>query len=109
MLNKFWESIGSHLADRWLEYIFGPAFLFWAGGLGLYAWKTGWSQVLKDIQALTPFHQGSWIVLALFALIFSSVLIQAIRFPILRFLEGYWPWPFNYLGLGIVALRNCAT
>ena len=34
MLNKFWESIGTKVADRWLEYLFGPAFLFWAGGLG---------------------------------------------------------------------------
>ena len=41
MLSKFWESIGSDLAERWLEYIFGPAFLFWAGGCGIYVWKTG--------------------------------------------------------------------
>jgi hypothetical protein len=106
MLNKFWESIGSNIAERWLEYIFGPAFLFWAGGLGLYAWKTGWQTVLKNAQALTPFQQGIWIVLSLLVLIFSSVLMQALRFPILRLLEGYWAWPFNYFGLGIVALRK---
>jgi hypothetical protein len=106
MLDKFWESIGSDLAERWLEYIFGPAFLFWAGGFGLYAWQTGWQVILKEAQAQTQFQQGSWIVLALFVLAFSSVLMQAIRFPILRLLEGYWPWPFNYLGLGIVALRK---
>lgn len=106
MLDKFWESISTDLAERWLEYIFGPALLFWAGGLGLYAWKTGWQALLKDVQALTPFQQASWIVLALLVLVFSSVLMQAIRFPILRLLEGYWPWPFNFLGLGIVALRK---
>ena len=106
MLDKFWESIGSNLAERWLEYIFGPAFLFWAGGLGLYAWRTGWQATLKEAQALTQFQQGSWLVLALLVLVFSSVLMQAIRFPILRLLEGYWPWPFNYLGLGIVALQK---
>ncbi len=106
MLNKFWESIGSNVAERWIEYIFGPAFLFWAGGLGLFAWKTGWQDVLKYVQVLTPFQQGSWVILALLVLVFSSVLTQTIRFPVLRFLEGYWPWPFNYLSLGIIALRK---
>lgn len=106
MLNKFWESIGSNVAERWVEYIIGPAFLFWAGGFGLFVWRTGWQTVLNDAQALSPFQQGTWLVLALFILIFSSVLMQAIRFPILRLLEGYWVWPFNYLGLGIVALQR---
>ena len=106
MLTKFWENIGSKVAERWLEYIFGPAFLFWAGGLGLYVWKTGWREVLKDVQVLTQFQQVSWIVLALLILVFSSVLMQAIRFPILQLLEGYWPWPFRFLGAKIVALRR---
>lgn len=106
MLNKFWENMGTKAAERWLEYIFGPAFLFWAGGFGLYTWQTGWQTVLKDIQNLTPFQQGGWIVLALLILAFSSVFMQAIRFPILRLLEGYWPWPFSYLRMGIVALRK---
>jgi hypothetical protein len=106
MLNKFWESIGANVAERWLEYIFGPAMLFWVGGIGLYVWQTGWQSTLKSVQVLTPFQQGSWLVLTLFILVFSSILMQAIRFPILRLLEGYWAWPFNYLGLGIVALRK---
>jgi hypothetical protein len=104
MLNKFWENIGTKVAERWLEYIFGPAFLFWAGGFGLFVWQTGWQKVLKDVQKLTPFQQGSWIVLALLVLVFSSVLMQALRFPFLRLLEGYWPWPFNYLCMWIVTL-----
>jgi hypothetical protein len=106
MLNKFWENMGTKVTERWLEYIFGPAFLFWAGGFGLFAWQTGWQKVLKDVQKLTPFQQGSWIVLALLVLVFSSVLMQAIRFTILRLLEGYWPWPIGYLRMGIVALRK---
>jgi len=106
MLDKFWESIGSDLAERWLEYIFGPAFLFWAGGVGLYVWKTGWSTVLADMQVLTPFQQVMWIVLALMVLVFSSTLMRAIHFPLLRLLEGYWPLPFNFLGLGVVAIRK---
>jgi hypothetical protein len=106
MLNRFWESIGSNIAERWLDYVFGPAFLFWAGGLALYAWKTGWQAILRRLQALDPFQQASWIVLALLLLVFSSVLMQALRFPILRFLEGYWPWPLSYLGEWIVMLQK---
>jgi hypothetical protein len=106
MLTKFWESLGSNLAERWLEYIFGPAFLFWAGGLGLIAWQTGWQTVLNTAQALTPFQQGSWIILGLLVLVFSSVFMQAIRFPILRLLEGYWSWPFRSLSARIVDWRR---
>jgi hypothetical protein len=106
MLDNFWKSIGTKVAECWVEYIFGPAFLFWAGGLGLYAWKTGWQAALHDVQTLTPFQQGVWLVLALLTLIFSSVLMQALRYPILRILEGYWPWPIHYLRPGIVTIRK---
>lgn len=106
MLDKFWGSIGSTVSERLLEYIFGPAFLFWAGGIGLYVWATNWQQVLNNIQSLNQFQQGSWIILTLLALAFSSALIQAIRFPVLRLLEGYWPWPLNYLCTAIIALRR---
>ncbi|MBI5965470.1 MAG: hypothetical protein HY863_18490 [Chloroflexi bacterium] len=106
MLDKFWESISSNLVDRWLEYIFGPPFLFWVGGLGLYVWQTGWQNLLTELQSMTLMQQSIWIILALLVLVFSSLLMQALRFPILRLLEGYWPWPFNYLGLGIIALRR---
>jgi len=109
MLDKFWEGIGTNLAQRWLEYIFGPAFLFWAGGFGLYAWKTGWQGLLINAQMSTQFQQIIWIVMALLILVFSSVMMQAIRFPILRLLEGYWPWPVNYLGKAIIAWRKAAV
>lgn len=106
MLTKFWESLGSNVAERWLEYIFGPVFFFWAGGFGLYVWKTGWQSVLNVIQALTPFQQGSWIILGLIILVFSSVFMRAIRFPILRLIEGYWPGPFRSLSAKIAAWRR---
>ena len=106
MLDKFWGSITTDLAKRWMDYIFGPAFLFWMSGLGLYIWRTGWQEKLAQIQSSTPFQQGIWIFVGLLVLIFSSALLQALRFPILRLLEGYWFWPLNYLGQGIIALRT---
>ena len=106
MLDNFWASMGSRLAERWLEYIFGQAFFFWAGGFALYAWKTGWQNVLQRIQSLTPFQQGGWLVLTLLLLAFSSVLMRALRYPILRLLEGYWPWPLDHISRPIVAVRK---
>jgi hypothetical protein len=106
MLSKFWESIGSNLAKRWIEYIFGPAFLFWAGGFGIFIWKTGWQETLTKLQNLTKIQQGVGILFFLLLLVFSSLILSALRFPILRILEGYWPWPFHYLGLGVVELRK---
>jgi hypothetical protein len=106
MLDKFWESMGTNLAGRWLDYIFGPAFLFWAGGIGLYAWKTGWQELLANLQASSQFQQISWIILGLLILVFSSIFVQAIRFPILRLLEGYWPRLFRGLSVKLIARKK---
>jgi hypothetical protein len=106
MLDSFWGSTGSKLAERWLEHVFGPAFIFWIGGLFLYAWKIGWQSAVQMVQSLTPFQQGVWMVLSLVILVSSSMLVQAIRFPILRLLEGYWLPPFNFLGWGMITLRK---
>jgi hypothetical protein len=106
MLDKFWETIGTNLAGRWLEYIFGPAFIFWAGGVVLYAWKSGWQDLLKNVQALSQFQQVSWIILGLLILVFSSMLVQSIRFPILRLLEGYWPQPLHGLSSRLIARKK---
>jgi hypothetical protein len=106
MLDKFWETLGSDLAQRWLEYLFGPAFLFWVGGLGLYIWQHGWQTVLVSIQGWNTVQQVTALIAALLLLVFSSLAMQAVHFPILRLLEGYWPWPLNFLERGIVDLRK---
>ena len=36
MLTGFWASVGEGLSEKWLKRRFGPAFLFWAGGLLLW-------------------------------------------------------------------------
>jgi hypothetical protein len=106
VLDKFWETLGSDLAQRWLDYLFGPAFLFWVGGLGLYIWQHGWQIVLTSIQSWNTVQQVTTLIVVLLLLVFSSLVIQAVHFPILRLLEGYWPWPLNFLERGIVALSK---
>lgn len=106
MLDKFWESLGSDLAKRWLDNLFGPAFLFWIGGLTLYVVTQGWQTVLSTIQKWDITQQGAMLIAALLVIVLSSIGMQTLRFSILRLLEGYWPWPINYLGRGILFLRK---
>lgn len=106
MLDKFWEGIGTSIAGKWSDYIFGPAFLFWIGGLSLYIWKTGWMTVWGELRNLDLALQAIIVTTALLILILSSMIMQVIQFPVLRLLEGYWPWPFNYIGRLITFIRK---
>jgi hypothetical protein len=94
MLTKFWEGIGTKLADRWAA-VATPALLFWVGGLLAFlrghggtkglerpvAWITGQSGVV----------QATLLVAALVVVVGSGAVVQRLILPVLRFLEGYWP------------------
>lgn len=106
MLDKFWESLGEGVAKNWLDYLFGPAFLFWVGGAGIYIWKTGLDPVIKMIQGWGIPAQVVLLIAGILLIVFSTLAAQAVSLPLLRLLEGYWPWPLNYLARWIVALRK---
>lgn len=106
MLDKFWESLGEDLAGEWLKHVFSPAFLFWAGGLGMYALQYSSLFLWKWYTGLQLFQQTSLLILTLLVLILSSLLMQRLRFNILRLLEGYWPWPFGGLANRLADLQN---
>jgi len=106
MLDNFWATLGSDLAGSLMNYLFGPAFLFWAGGLALYVLQHGWHSILTSIQGWDLVQQGTSLVAALFVVILSSLAMKAVHFHILRLLEGYWPWPLNFLGRSIVTMRK---
>ncbi len=97
MLDKFWESLGEDLAGEWLKRVFSPAFLFWAGGLGMYLLRYGWREAWTRLSALPPLEQGALVALVLLVLILSSLLMQFLRFDLLRLLEGYWPAGLGWL------------
>lgn len=106
MLDKFFETIGEELAKRWLDYLFGPAFLFWAGGMGLYIWQKGWEALRVTWQGWEIYQQATAVLIALLVVFISSLAMQAVKLPIIRFLEGYWPWPLNYLASYIVSRKK---
>lgn len=98
MLDKFWETIGEDLARRWLDHLFGPAFLFWAGGLGLHILESSWDETVSIWTSWDIFQQAAALLIALLMLFLSSLAMKKVQFPALRFLEGYWPWPLSHLG-----------
>jgi hypothetical protein len=103
MLDKFFETMGQELAKRWLDYLFGPAFLFWAGGMGLYIWKLGWDAIKVTWQSWEIYQQVTAILAALLVVFVSSLAIRAVQLPVIRILEGYWPWPLNNIASYIVS------
>jgi hypothetical protein len=106
MLDKFWESIGSNLAEKWLQHIFGPAFLFWAGGFGLYLLRNGWKDTWESLSNLDGTQQAMLLFAGLFVLILSSLAMQQLRFTILRGLEGYWPSPLDRFAHWVAHRKN---
>ena len=97
MLDKFWESLGGDLAGEWLRRAFSPPFLFYLSGLGFYLLHHDWRLLWQELIGLSAFEQIALLVLLLVGLILSALLSAQWRFTWLRWMEGYWPWPFRYL------------
>ncbi len=106
MLSSFWKSVGEGLSEKWLERLFGPAFLFWAGGLLLWVGPQNLDEKWAEISALPAVRQGALLIGALLILAASSRLMEALHLPLLRLLEGYWPWPFRWLASWCVGWRR---
>lgn len=104
MLTKFWETVGSKLAEHWVVRVLSPAFAFWAGGLLAVAWDGlradvqggGWSMALRGpadaLQELPVVIQGALVLGLLGGLAVSALAAERVTPPLLRLLEGYWPW-----------------
>lgn len=94
MLTKFWESVGTKLADR-LASVTGPALLFGFAGLLLWMRAHGGFGSLDDARDWLS-HQGAVIqvllaIATLAVVIAAGVLVQRLTPVALRLLEGYWP------------------
>lgn len=90
MLTSFWETAGKDLSQKWLERLFGPAFLFWAGGLALWFGPENLPARWDELNALPAGTQTLLLLGALLVLTASDRVVEALTFDILRFLEGYW-------------------
>ena len=106
MLDKFWESLGDELTSQWIQRVFSLAFLFWAGGLGIYILRNGWLPIWQWVNRLQLVDRIALLIVALIVLILSSLIMQHLRFTVLRLLEGYWPWPLGRLANRLSEMQN---
>ncbi len=93
MFSTFWENLSERLAQTWLERLFGPSFLFWAGGLALWIGRYGWPSVLETVNDLPSPLQVALLIAGLLLVAGSDLLLETLDLPILRLLEGYWLHP----------------
>jgi hypothetical protein len=92
MFTELWKSLGGSFDKRWLLYAFGPALLFWGGGLwvGMQMW--GLSEALHIWQNYTTETQFFYGVAGFLLVVLTALLLEAFEGAILRVYEGYWPW-----------------
>ena len=93
MIASFFDAVGEALSERASERLTGPAFLFWTGGLALAVVRWGWEPLWKWLSALDLPLQAGLLVAALLLLVGSDALLDRFSFPLLRWMEGYWPGP----------------
>lgn len=98
MSAKFFESIGSKLADKWVATLLTPAFIFWAGGAAVGVQIIGWADISSWFIKQPEPLQVALLIAALSLITVSAFVVQRFDLVVLRFLEGYWhPWlnPFS--------------
>lgn len=91
MIPNLWSGLSGKLADRWMEWLFSPALVFWAVGAWLGLSPAQWAALEKTLNSSSTPRQILLVAAALLLVMASAALARHLRFPTLRFLEGYWP------------------
>jgi len=91
VIGRFQETLAGRAAERWVETLFTPATLFWAGGMVAYAGRVGW-KAIQDWFLGQPVPLQVALLLAVPLLIGASeAVMRRLQLELLRWLEGYWP------------------
>jgi hypothetical protein len=97
MLATLAGGVGGKLAERWAAAIFTPAFAFWTGGFVASLWASGalraWRGFEPWLRAQPGIVHGALAVGVLLLIATSGIIVRQLTLPVLRLLEGYWPWP----------------
>lgn len=112
MFDRFWEGLTKGLSERWSAQELSAAFLFWFGGALAWLWHEygywgeGWQRFVDAVKAIdNPAIYLAFAVGGLLILTASSLAAQWVQMPVLRLLEGYWPWPFDKIRFEMARLR----
>jgi len=101
MLDKFWESLATSLANKWIT-VSTPAMVFWLGGVLAWTSRHGFGGVERTLTRFAN-RPASMQVIVLMILLLgiasSAVVVEQLAIRALPLLEGYWPpWtnPLRY-------------
>jgi hypothetical protein len=111
-VTKFWEALGGKLAEHWMVTLVTPAFVFWAGGLGAWAWHVGPIRLNHAFTRLVQLPEPAQVALligGLLVVMASAVIVQGFELEALRLLEGYWPGWTRPLRRRLIAKQNAST
>jgi hypothetical protein len=100
MLTQWLGSLGGKLSAGWIDAALTPGTVLWAGGLAVY-YVHPFGTRLEVLEAQLNGAPASAQVLAAVGLLVlvgaTELILRAMTLPATRLLEGYWPWPFDYL------------
>jgi hypothetical protein len=89
---KFWDQMASGVAQKWIEWLFSPALVFWAGGVLAYITAHGGGPLVALLQRLdTPLHVALTVSGLGVGIAASVAAVESVQHGALRLLEGYWP------------------
>jgi len=92
LLSSVGGGVGATLSDRISARLFGPAIVFWLGGLGALVAFYGWTTITTILLTADIVHQFLGLVGVLTLLMVSEIAIDWFTFPLLQLVEGYhWP------------------
>ncbi|MDY6799018.1 MAG: hypothetical protein SVX28_09810 [Pseudomonadota bacterium] len=88
---KLWDQIASSVAQQWVERLFSPVLLFWAGGVLAYITAHDPKLLLDFLRGLDTPLQIALAVGGLVGVAGSAAVVESMQLSALRLLEGYWP------------------
>ncbi len=97
MFEKLWESLGEAVTSHWALTSFGPALVFWGGGLFAWAQAHDLDAQVKSWERLSIAEQIVWGVIGLVWVVLWATLMERAQTGLLRLAEGYWPGWLDWL------------
>jgi len=94
MFEELWKSLGGSFEKRWLIDVFGPALIFWGGGLWVWVRLLGVKDALNMWRGYAAEEQLFLGAAGLLLVFLTAILLDSFAGALLRVYEGYRPrWP----------------